>query len=188
MGGYSSGRRNGGPVVEDGWKLDLAHCIRKGLIRPGSYAAGTMQWTLTRTDEVKAEISYEANFVDPADAWMRLTYTKTAHATGAKMHEDYRVRLETTRPNFGGCAGGSFARSLGVSSGCSISLAGAARCSPVGRHQGWRIARNGPRPRIGPWSGRPTRERSSGLLIRTCWTCLTARGRSGCGTGRTGGS
>jgi hypothetical protein len=34
MGGYFSGRRDGGPLVEDGWKLDLSHCIRKGLILP----------------------------------------------------------------------------------------------------------------------------------------------------------
>ena len=78
------------------------HCIRKGLIRPGSYVAGTMQWTLTRTGEERANISYVANLVDPADAWVRLIYTSTTRATGAKVDNDYRVRLETTRPNFGG--------------------------------------------------------------------------------------
>jgi hypothetical protein len=41
------------PVVEDGWKLNLAHCIRQGVMRPGSYVPGAMQWTLTRTGEVK---------------------------------------------------------------------------------------------------------------------------------------
>jgi hypothetical protein len=102
MGGYFSGRHNGGPVVEDGLKLDLAHCIRKGLIRPGSYVAGTISWTLTRTGEVKANISYEAHLVDPADAWIRLVYTTTTRATAAKVANDYQVRLETTRPNFGG--------------------------------------------------------------------------------------
>jgi hypothetical protein len=102
MGGYSSGRRNGGPVVEDGLKLDLAHGIRKGLIQPGSYVAGTIQWTLTRTGEVKAEISYVANLVDPVDAWVWLIYTSTTRATGAKLGNDYRLRLETTRPHFGG--------------------------------------------------------------------------------------
>ena len=43
-----------------------------------------------------------ANLVDPADAWVRLIYTSTTRATGAKVDNDYRVRLETTRPNFGG--------------------------------------------------------------------------------------
>jgi hypothetical protein len=102
MGGYSPGRRNGGPVVEDGLRLDLAHCIRKGLIRPGSYAAGTIQWTLTRTGLERANISYVPNLVDPADAWVRLIYTSTTRSTGAKRDNSYHVRLETTRPNFGG--------------------------------------------------------------------------------------
>ena len=102
MDGYSSGRRNGGPVVEDGLKLDLADCIRKGLIRAGSYVAGTIQWTLIRTGEERANFSYVANLVDSADAWVRLIYTSTTRANGAKLDNDYRVRLGTTRPNFGG--------------------------------------------------------------------------------------
>ena len=153
MGGYFSGRRNGGRVVEDGLKLDLAHCIRKGLIRPGSYVAGKIQSTLTRTGEERANISYVANLVDPTDAWVRLIYSSTTRATAAKVDNDYRVRLETTRPNFGGLRWCSSAPSLGAASACCISLARAVRCSPVGRHQGWRIARSGPRPRIAPSSG-----------------------------------
>jgi hypothetical protein len=74
MGGYSSGRRDGGPLVEDGWKLDLSHCVRNGLILPGRYVAGSMKWTLT----------------------------STARSTGAKVERDYRVPLETNRPNYGG--------------------------------------------------------------------------------------
>ena len=89
-------------VVEDGLKLDLAHCIRKGLIRPGSYVAGKIQSTLTRTGEERANISYVANLVDPADAWVRLIYTSTTRATEAKLDNDFRVQLETTRLNFGG--------------------------------------------------------------------------------------
>jgi hypothetical protein len=72
------------------------------LIRPGPYVAGTIPWTLTRTGEERANISYVANLVDPADAWVRLIYTSTTRAYGAKLDNDYRVRLETTRPNFGG--------------------------------------------------------------------------------------
>lgn len=102
MGGYLSGRRDGGPVVEDGWKLDLADCIRKGIIQPGRHGSGSMTWTLTRTGEVTCSIGYEANLMDPAAAWVRLHYTTTSRHTGRKTESDYRVRLETTRPHFGG--------------------------------------------------------------------------------------
>ena len=36
MGGSFSGRTGGGPVAEDGLKLDLAQCIRDRTIRPAS--------------------------------------------------------------------------------------------------------------------------------------------------------
>lgn len=60
-------------MVGRGWKLDLAHCIRLGVFRPGAQVGGSMNWTRTRTGTVTADISY-----------------------------DYRVQLETTRPNYGG--------------------------------------------------------------------------------------
>lgn len=102
MGGYFSGRHGGGPVVEDGWKLDLAHCIRQGMFRPQQWCAGTMKWTRTNTGEVTATIGYEANLLDPAAAWVRLHYTTTSRSTGAKTDRDYRVQLGTTRPHYGG--------------------------------------------------------------------------------------
>jgi hypothetical protein len=102
MGGYSSGRRDGGPVVEDGWKLDLADCIRQKMIVPGKHASGSVSWTSTRTGEVKCSIGYEANLIDPVSAWVRLHYTTTAWRTGQKTDSDYRVWLETTQPNYGG--------------------------------------------------------------------------------------
>jgi hypothetical protein len=102
MGGYFSGRRDGSPVVEDGWKLDLAHCFRKGMIVPGRHVSGSMTWTLIRTGEVTGTIGYEANLIDPAVAWVRLHYASTTRSTGARTDRDYRVQLETTRPQFGG--------------------------------------------------------------------------------------
>ncbi len=72
------------------------------MIRPSQYISGSMQWTLTRTGEVTATIGYEANLLDPAAAWLRLQYTATVRNTGAKTDRDYRVKLETTRPNYGG--------------------------------------------------------------------------------------
>jgi hypothetical protein len=102
MGGYFSERCGGGPVVEDGWKLDLVHCTRKGMIMPGRSVSGSMTWTLTRTGEVTCSIGYDANLTDPAAAWVRLRYTTTSRHTGHKTESNYRVRLETTRPHYGG--------------------------------------------------------------------------------------
>jgi hypothetical protein len=99
---YFSGRRDGGPVVEDGWKLDLAHCFRQGMFFPGRHVSGSMNWTSTRTGEVQATVGYEANLIDSASSWVRLYYTTTKRSTGAKIASDYRVRLETTRPHYGG--------------------------------------------------------------------------------------
>jgi len=100
MGGHSSGCRDGGPVVEDGWKLDLAYSIRKGTILPGHHVSGTMTWTATRTREVACRIAYEANLTDPDAAWVRLHYTTTARSTGNATVSDYRIRFVTTRPHF----------------------------------------------------------------------------------------
>lgn len=102
MGGHFSGRRDGRPVGEDGWKFDLSHSIRHGLILPGRHVSGTMTWTSTRTGEVTASIGYEANLIDSAAAWVRLHYANTTPSTGAKTPHDYRVQLNTTRPHYGG--------------------------------------------------------------------------------------
>jgi hypothetical protein len=101
MGGWSSGRHDGGPTVEEGCKLDLSHCIRKRMILPGQHVSGTMKWTITRTGEVIATIGYEAKMTNPESAWLRLHYTITPPG-GAKKEHDYRVQLETTRPHYGG--------------------------------------------------------------------------------------
>ena len=53
------------------------------------------QWSYEGS-EPHARIGYEANLVDPDAAWLRLTYT----ASGTPM--DYRVRLVTTQPTYGG--------------------------------------------------------------------------------------
>ena len=83
-------------------ETDLSHCIRQGMIRPGLFVAGKMTWTLTRTGEVAATIGYDANLVDPADAWIRLYYATTIQRTGEKRYNNYLIRLECTRPNYGG--------------------------------------------------------------------------------------
>lgn len=99
MGGLGSGswyRWSTRPVVEDGLKLDLDRLIRHGNIVPGNWVSGSLTWSNVDTGERLASIGYEANMVDPNDAWMRLHYKHD------DIPEDYKVRLTTTRPNYGG--------------------------------------------------------------------------------------
>jgi hypothetical protein len=97
MGGYGSGWR--GPkktTVEDCLVLSAAIFIRKKLLLPGRHAAGAWSWTQAGQSRPHAEIGYESNLIDPVDAWVRLHYSVNGEAV------DYRVRMETTRPNYGG--------------------------------------------------------------------------------------
>ena len=63
--------------------------------RAGIVDARLLAMVLRRL-EPHANIGYEANLIDPDAAWLRLTYT----ASGNPM--DYRVRLVTTQPTYGG--------------------------------------------------------------------------------------
>lgn len=99
MGGYGSGsyyRWGSKQTVEDGLTLDLNKLIRDGSIKPGVDWQGTLVWTNTRTGEKVASIGYEANLIKPDNAYMRLHYTHNDQP------QDYKVRLTTTHPNFGG--------------------------------------------------------------------------------------
>jgi len=99
MGGLGSGnwyRWSTRPVVEDGLSLDLCRLIRQKNIVPGSWVSGSLIWRNVDTGEQTASIGYEANMIRPDDAWMRLHYRRD------DTPEDYRVRLTTTRPNYGG--------------------------------------------------------------------------------------
>ena len=99
--GEGVNRAGGAPTAEGGWKLDLANCIRKGMIVPGQRVTGTMTWTLTQTGQGTATIGCGASFANAETAWVRLHYTRTS-ADVSKMDRDYRAQLETTRPNYGG--------------------------------------------------------------------------------------
>jgi hypothetical protein len=99
MGGRGSGswyRWSTRPVVEDGLSLDLCRLIRQGNVVPRKWVSGSLTWSNVNTDERTASIGYEANMVDPCNAWMRLHYKRN------DTPEDYKVRLTTTRPNYGG--------------------------------------------------------------------------------------
>jgi len=49
-----------------------------------------------------ATIAYEANLINPAEAWVRLSHTGTGGSPRAQTDDDYEVRLVTTRPHYGG--------------------------------------------------------------------------------------
>jgi hypothetical protein len=99
MGGMGSGsyyRWHSKQTVEDGLSLDINKLIRDGSVRQGIAWQGTLVWSNTRTGEKIASIGYEANLVKTDNAYMRLHYNHN------NQPQDYKVRLTTTQPNFGG--------------------------------------------------------------------------------------
>ncbi len=98
MGGSGSGRHwgCGRATVEDGLSLDINKLIRNGNIRPGGWCSGTLRWTRVASGEEVGSIGYEADLTAQDQAWVRLHYRVNDEP------QDYRVTLETTRPNYGG--------------------------------------------------------------------------------------
>ncbi len=98
MGGLGSGRHwgCGRTTVEDGLTLDINKLVRDGIIRPAQWRSGTLRWTWVATGEESGSIGYEANLTDPCHTWIRLHYRVDGEP------QDYRVTLDTTRPNYGG--------------------------------------------------------------------------------------
>ncbi len=86
----------GRATIEDGLTLDINKLVRDGNIRLGQWRSGTLTWRRVPSGEEVGSIGYEANLIDPDDAWVRLHYRQNGEP------KDYRVRLETTRPNYGG--------------------------------------------------------------------------------------
>jgi len=99
MGGDGSGcyvRWSSKTTVEEGLTLDLCKLIRMKLIIPGRHVSNSLIWSRVSDGEKIGSIGYEANLKTPHGAWMRLRYKHKDTPL------DYKVRLTTTRPNFGG--------------------------------------------------------------------------------------
>ena len=98
MGGPGSGRYwgVGESTVENGLTLDINELVRGGNIQPGQWRSGTLIWRRVPSGEEVGSIGCEANLTDHCDAWMRLHYRIDGEP------QDYRITLETTRPNYGG--------------------------------------------------------------------------------------
>jgi hypothetical protein len=82
--------------VNDSLVLSASALVRKGALVPGAWTRGSWCWTYEGERTPHATIGYEADLQDPADAWLRLHYS----AQGEPV--DYRIRLVTTRPTYGG--------------------------------------------------------------------------------------
>ena len=96
MGGYGSGWQGSKKTtVEDTLCLSISSLVKKKALVAGSWTRGSWQWSYEGS-EPHARIGYEANLIDPEAAWLKLTYT----ASGTPV--DYRVRLVTTEPTYGG--------------------------------------------------------------------------------------
>jgi hypothetical protein len=101
MDGYGSGRWRGHTkkdIVEDCRVLDVNRWTRERILREGVHHCGGWKWYNAATGEETSSIGYEVNTTDMAFPWVRLFYT----ITRTQEQMDYIIRLETTRPRFGG--------------------------------------------------------------------------------------
>ena len=85
-------------VVEDCKSLDANRWMREGILKAGVWHSGGWAWFRDKEHtEQSSSIGYEVNTRDDP-SWLRLYYTFTQNQQAL----DYRIRLETTRPRFGG--------------------------------------------------------------------------------------
>jgi hypothetical protein len=97
MGGYGSGWQGSKKTqVEDSLVLSTTSLLHRKALVPGAWTAGSWAWTYEGEAAPHATIGYEASLQNPADAWLRLHYTVSGEPV------DYRLRLVTTRPTYGG--------------------------------------------------------------------------------------
>jgi hypothetical protein len=99
MGGFGSGRRGGGPTVENTVKLDIDWMMGSGAIQPGCHVTGEMYFSLY---DALIDVKFESETRNGAHGWLRLRYQMTDIWNGQEIEIDDKVYLETTRPHFGG--------------------------------------------------------------------------------------
>lgn len=100
MGGSGSTRWAGhdkAATVEDSYVLDAAVLTRKGFIpREPRWRPWTLRWTSTRDGKELASVGFEVDTRDARAPFARLHYQTNGNP------RDYHVRLESSRPPFGG--------------------------------------------------------------------------------------
>lgn len=93
MGGYGSGRQYGAPLAEECLRVDLPWMIQNDRAMPGFNRGGTLSWNCR--GQPSGSISYQANMIDPDDAWLILTYTRGTGDKAEKVRQE--IRLTTTK-------------------------------------------------------------------------------------------
>jgi hypothetical protein len=101
MGGQGSGRTSTRSLskkatVEESLVLTASTVVRQKALVPGTRTTGSWSWAHDGDDRPYATIGYEADLTDDSNAWLRLHY----QANGQPV--DYKIRLRTTTPNYGG--------------------------------------------------------------------------------------
>lgn len=99
MGGYGSGRSGGRPIADSASKIDLPWMVRTGKVREGSWITGTLHWTWSDGSSA-GSISYTARMDEPGNERLELSYTRGTGDTKESVRQT--VRLESTRPHYGG--------------------------------------------------------------------------------------
>ena len=101
MGGLGSGqwyRWNVRSTVEDCRVLSASRWMREGILRTGVHRKGSWAWFDADTGERTSSIGYEVRMPLGETPSLRLHYTIVSEGEAV----DYRVGLQSTRPNFGG--------------------------------------------------------------------------------------
>ena len=97
LGGYGSGWQGSKKAtVEGSLVLTASVLVRKKALVLGAQTAGSWGWIYEGEDGPHATMRYEADLRDTDNAWLRLHYRANGEAV------DYKVKLVTTKPNYGG--------------------------------------------------------------------------------------
>ena len=97
MGGSGSGWQGAKKsTTENSLCLSMSALLGKKALVPRRWTSGSWGWTYEGEERSHANIGYEASLSDHQDAWLRLHYTANGEAV------DYKIRLTTTTPNYGG--------------------------------------------------------------------------------------
>ena len=97
MGGYGSGWQGAKKAtVEGSLVLTAASLVRKRALVAGARTSGSWGWISDGEDKPHATIGYEADLSNQDNAWLRLHYRRNGEPV------DYRVRLVTSTPHYGG--------------------------------------------------------------------------------------
>ncbi len=106
MGGFGSGtnshwwRPRKKTTVEDCDALNANRWMREGILKAGVHHSGSWRWTFR--DRKEESIDVEVDTRDLSSPFVRLTYWSIPIDPEERETFDYRVRLATTEPRFGG--------------------------------------------------------------------------------------